>query len=178
MVYRRALQLRPVKSLKHIVDIRTGVTTGGAVTTVPLIEAVGTPALATPTEVADGSTVSSIYLRVEAVATNTFALQPALYMIVYKDPGNHLADDPAPSGTGTNENKRWVIHQEMIMLAQTVDTAGGSFPRTMFNGVIKIPRSLKRNGFGDKLKLLLGTQGAETTGTANICVQCIYKEFR
>ncbi len=180
MVYnRRALQLRPVKSLKHIVDVRTAVQFG-LVTTAPLIETVSSPALASTAECEDGSTVSSIYLRIEAITTTNFTLQPAFYMIVFKDPGNHLADDPDPSTTGINENKRWIIHQEMVMLSKSDSDAGegAGFPRTIFKGVIKIPRSLKRNGFGDKLKCLMGFQGVETTGVAQVCLQCIYKEYR
>lgn len=177
MVFRRSLQLRPVKSIKHVVDIQSAVVTSG-ISTAPLIETVATAGVGSPTQVEDGATVSAIYLRVEALATETFSQQPAFYFIIFKDPGNHLADDPVPSLVGISENRRWVIHQEMAMLQQTVDGVSAGFPRTIFQGVIKIPPRLKRFGFGDKLKLLAGHQAAESTGTSQFCVQCIYKEFR
>ncbi len=176
MVFRRSnLRLRPVKSLKHIVDIQSAVLTSG-VTVAPIIETTSTPALGSTTEVADGSTISAIYLRVEALTTVAHTLQPAFYMIVYKDPGNNLASDPLPALTGISENKRWVIHQEMVMLAK--DPAVSSFPRTVFNGVIRIPPRLKRFGYSDKLKVRLSHSSGETTGESQFCLQSIYKEFR
>ncbi len=144
-----------------------------------MIETVASPSLGSTTEVADAGTVSSIYLRVEALTTADFTLQPAFYMIVFKDIANDLAD-PNPAGTGISESKRWIIHQEMVMLSQGESSSGegAGFPRTIFNGVIKLPIRYKRFGFGDKLKVLMALLAGETTGVAQVCVQCIYKEFR
>jgi len=175
MPYRSMMRLHPVKSIKHVVDARTAVQFG-LTTTVPLLESVSTPALLSPAQVEDASTVSSIYLKVDAVATTDFTLQPAIYMIVYKDPANSLTGDPDPALAGISETKRFIIHQQMTMLSKDVSVS--SFPRTIFEGVVRIPRTFKRNGLGDKLKLLLAFDGSETTGVAQVCIQCIYKEFR
>ncbi len=175
MVYRRAMALRPVKSLKHVIDATTA-TIDAVVTTVPLATAVATAALASPEEVQDACTINSIYLRAEAVTTEVFTLQPSIYMIVYKDPGDNLSSDPSPNNVGPNPNKRHVIHQEMVMMSK--DPAISSFPRTVFNGVIKLPRGIRRMGLQDKLKALFQGPPGETTGQTQLCVQCIYKEFR
>ncbi len=167
------MSLRPVKSLKHVINISTAII-GDTVTTVPLAETVAVSNLASPTEVDDGSTIHSIFLQVEAVTTAVWSLQPAIYAIVFKDPGDDLAN-PQPNLVGISAVKRFVLHQEMRMLAQ--DPAVSDFPRTVFSGVIKMPPRLRRMGYQDKLYLLLqGTAGG--TGTAQVCIQCIYKEFR
>ncbi len=95
-------------------------------------------------------------------------------MLVFKDLANQLSN-PAPSGSGISPVKRQVIHQEMTMVGNGAQTA---FPRTMFQGVIRIPPRLRRFGFGDKLFILLQNDAGESTGITNVCIQCIYKEFR
>ncbi len=170
---RRGSALRPVHSLKHIVDQATSAVTS-AVSTVILIQSADSPTLGNTAQVMSGSTVNAIYLRVETLATSGFSGIPRVYMAVFKNPGNALGS-PNPSSLGDADEKRYVIHQEMQMLAPLADSA---FPRTLFQGVIKIPPRLKRFGYNDRLTLLLAHDVAETTGITNICAQCIYKEFR
>jgi len=170
---RRMSALRPVKSLKHVVNISSAII-GSTVTTVPLAETVAVSNLTSTTEVDDGSTINAIFLQVEAVTTAAWSLQPAIYLAVFKNTGDDLAN-PQPNLVGISGVKRQVLHQEMKMLAQ--DPEISDFPRTVFSGVIRIPPRLKRMGYQDKLYCLLqGTAGG--TGTAQICLQCIYKEFR
>jgi len=63
----------------------------------------------------------------------------------------------------------------MIMVASAADV---QIPRTMFQGVIKIPPKLKRFGVDDRLLVAFQHDSAETTGITSVCVQCIYKEYR
>ncbi len=169
MVFRRRLgqSLRPVHRIKHVIDVQ-----GGAVIGVPrsdtLILAVDAPVLANRTEVETGSKVNGIYLRVEINATTSAALSNA-YMMVAKNPGGNLGF-PNPNAVGANDNKRYVIHQEMVMLQQQ----SGSNPRTLFNGVIAIPRGYRRFGPNDTLIVNTFSPGV----TLNVCIQCHYKEFR
>ncbi len=165
MVFRRGL--RPVRSIKHIVDSSGGLVAGSTSTT-DLINTVADPDLSVANAVADGSTVHSIFLKVEGYATNTAGLAN-MYMLVFKNPGANLTG-PNASGAGIVDEKRFIIHQEMVMLEK--NTTGN--PRTLFHGVIKIPRSYKRNGIKDKLQLLIKTVNV----TGDFCAQCIYKEFR
>ncbi len=166
--------LRPVHSLKHIVDVATSTVTN-VITTIPVIESAQNPGLANVTQVEDGSTVNAIYLRVEVIATAVFDSVPRIYMLVFKDPGTGLSIPP-PSGAGGNADKKFIIHQEMTM----VGGKGGvePFPRTMFSGVIRIPPRLKRFGYSDRLILLFQHDAGEGTGITNVCIQSIYKEFR
>jgi len=173
MGFNRAI--RPVRSLKHVVDVPTS-TVLGVKSTVPIIEADPNPALGNVTEVAQGSTINAIYLRVECLGTTSFTQVPRVYMAIFKDPGGAFPS-PEPNGTGVSDIKRYIIHQEMIMISG-VGLEGSGFPRTLFNGVIKIPPRLKRFGYNDELVVLLQNGAGETTGIANVCVQAIYKEFR
>ncbi len=126
------------------------------------------PTLAGTTDVQTGSTVNGIYLDVEVVATTSAAL-PNVYMYVIKNPGGNLTL-PAANLVGSNDNKRYVIHQEMVMFQRQ----DGSNPRTLFKGVIKIPKGYRRFGPDDFLQIMMLSPGV----TVEFCLQCHYKEFR
>ncbi len=140
-----------------------GVSTGNIV-----ITTIDAPVLANTTEVETGSTVNGVYLNLEAYATTAAALSN-VYMILFKNPGNNIAA-PIPNAVGGNDDKRYVIHQEMRMLEQQ---AQGN-PRTIFNGVIVIPKGLRRCGPNDRWSVQLISPGVNI----NYCLQMIYKEFR
>ncbi len=169
MVFRRrsGLSLRPVNRIKHVVDRQAGVVIATQLNT-DLIEAVDNPVIANTSEVITGSTVNGIFLVVEINATTSAALANA-YLSVFKNPGNNLTI-PAANTVGSNDNKKYVIHQEMVMLQQQ----DGSNPRTLFKGVIAIPRHYRRFGPDDKLIVSILSPGV----TLNLCLQCHYKEFR
>ncbi len=168
MVFRnRGMAIRPVHRIKHVVDLQFASTAGTAVPQI-LITAVDAPVLANVTEVETGSKVNGIYLHIETNATSSAALSNA-YIIVYKNPGFNISD-PAANAVGANDNKRYVIHQEMVMLQQQ----DGSNPRTVFNGVIVIPRGYRRFGPNDQLRIVTLAPGTNN----NWCLQCHYKEFR
>ncbi len=172
MPLRTGLRLRPVNSKKHIVDVATSAVLA-VLSAIPIIESNDAPVLGSPTQVLSGSTVNAIFLRVEALATNVFAGVPRIYMSVYKDPGGN-AGNPNPNGSGIDDKKRFILHQEMTMLGGNETSA---FPRTVFQGVVRIPPRLKRMGYGDRVRILLQNGAGETTGITNVCIQCIYKEF-
>ncbi len=167
MIMSRYTRLRPVQSLKHIFDKQgaLGVNTQVVET---LVNAVENPASTVATEVDIGSTVGSIFLNVQVSATSTAALAN-VYMAVMKNPGNNITV-PQANVIGVSDNRKHVLHQEMIMTEKNTT----SIPRTLFKGVIKLPRSFKRFGIEDQLQLLLLSPGT----TYEYCVQCIYKEYR
>ncbi len=170
MVFRRRFQnnrLRPVNRIKHVVDRQGGIAVGAG-TTIDLITASDTPDLANDDEVETSSTVNGIYLKVEVNATSSAALSNC-YMYVAKNPAGAIAL-PQANVVGISSVKKYIIHQEMIMFQQVTN----SNPRTLFNGVIAIPRGYRRNGPLDKLSLRLFTPGV----SVNFCIQCHYKEFR
>ncbi len=165
----RGLRLRPVNRIKHVVD-RQGALPNNSNVLEILINASDTPDLATNNEVQTGATVNGIYLKVEVVRTQaTSGVLTNAYLAVYKNPGGNIATI-SPNTVGINDNKRFVIHQEMVMTEQQ----GNGNPRILFNGVIVIPRGYRRFGPNDTLILVMLSPG----GTMNYCVQTHYKEFR
>ncbi len=170
MVFRRRFSrnsLRPVNRIKHVVDIQNALVLAVSSFEV-LIKCVESPVLANSNEVEIGSTVNGIYLDVEVHPITSAAL-PNVYLAVYKNPGGNLDAIPA-NAVGINDNKRFVIHQEMVMMQKQDD----GNPRTLFKGVIVIPRGYRRFAMNDTLLLSLIAPGVNT----NYCVQAHYKEFR
>ncbi len=129
---------------------------------------VDAPVLASPDQVETGSHCYGIFLKVECYATTAGALAN-VYMSVTKNVGGNIPGI-TPNAVGTNDSKRYVIHQEMAMLEQSVN----GNPRTLFAGVIKIPRGYSRNGPDDRLELRIFAPGVNI----NVCAQTHYKEFR
>ncbi len=160
--------MRPVHRIKHVVDQQFAIPIGGANTVVELVKTVDAPVIGNTTEVETGSKVNGIYLHVEVVATTSAAL-PNVYMIVTKNQGNNLVF-PAANAVGASDNKRFVIHQEMLMAQKQ----SGSNPRTLFNGVIVLPRGYRRMGPDDRVKLEFLSPGV----IWDVCMQAHYKEFR
>ena len=162
----RSMMLRPIQRIKHVVDIQGGAV-GGAVTTDNLIVTADAPVLGNTSQCLTGSTVHGIYLKVECYST-TNAVLNNVYLMIGKNPGGNLAL-PNPNVVGSSDNKKYIIHQEMIMLQKDVN----SNPRTLFNGVIKIPKGYKRNGPNDLLRMHL-----LSGNNIDYCAQAHYKEFR
>ncbi len=165
--FRRMASIRPVQRIKHVVDAQ-GTLTSPTVLPTTLVAATDTPTLAVTTTVLTGSTVNGLYLRVEVAATEVVSI-PNAYLMVYKNPGGNLTF-PVGNVVGSDDNKKYVIHQEMVMLQ--ANTAGN--PRTLFNGVIVIPKHLRRMGPNDLIKVDVFSPNTNLT----ICVQCHFKEFR
>ncbi len=163
----RGLSLRPVNRIKHVRDSQ-GATTAGTQVVQSLITTVDAPVISNTNEVETGSTVNAIYLKVEIVATSSAALSNC-YLAILKNPGGNLTI-PNANVIGANDNKRYFIHQEMIMLQKQ----DGSNPRTLFNGVIVIPRGYRRNGPDDDVNILIFSPGINF----DFCYQAHYKEFR
>ncbi len=170
MPFRRSsMSLRPVHRIKHVVDKQFAVAAGATVPQI-LIKAVDAPVLANADEVETGSKVNGIYLKVEVSRTGTTSdVLSNFYIAIMKNPGFNIAD-VSPNSVGIDDNKRFVIHQEMVMTQGN----NASNPRTVFNGVIVIPRGYRRFGPNDQLRLITEAPGTNM----NVCVQCHYKEFR
>ncbi len=158
--------LHPVMRIKHVVDSQGGLVAGTQLD-VNIITAVESPALANTKEVEIGHTVNAIYLRVEVYATTAGALNNC-YLMVYKDPGGNTTP-PQANAVGASDNKRFSIHQEMVMLQKAV--AGN--PRTLFNGVIVLPRGYRRFAPNDLLIVSLLSPGVNM----DFCIQVHFKEF-
>ncbi len=159
--------LRPVNRIKHVIDSQAAATAGTQIAT-SLIDTEDAPDLADTDSVHTGSTVNAIYLKAEAVALTSAAL-PNIYMAVFKNPASALTA-PNANVIGSSDLKKYFIHQEMNMMQRQ----DGSNPRTLFNGVIVIPKGYRRNRPDDNMSVLFFSPGINF----KVCVQCHYKEFR
>ncbi len=169
--FRSRMALRPINRIKHVVDF-SGALAQATNLPVTLVAATDTPTLANTSGVETGSTVHGVYLRVEVASNEAIDLGaiPNFYMIVWKNPGGHVTQ-PAANAVGADDAKRFVIHQEMTMIE---NKGQGSNARTVFNGVVVIPKGYKRMGPGD---LLLAAFLCPALATV-VCLQCHFKEFR
>ncbi len=166
----RGMALRPVQRIKHVVDAQATVALSVVLPTIIMV-ATDAPTLALTKSIQTGAKVYGVYLRVE-VASNDAQVAgaiPNVYMIVAKNPGGNLTL-PAPNAVGPSDNKRFVIHQEMVMIQNVVS----SNPRTLFNGVIAIPRGYSRFGPNDELTVNILSPQIDIS----VCIQAHFKEFR
>ncbi len=160
--------LRPVNRIKHVID-KQFATALGVIENTNVAISNDNPTLANAEQVLTGSKINGIYLKVEVVNTGVTGVLANAYMMVAKNPGGNLTL-PAPNLVGISDNKKYVIHQEMVML-QMQDNSN---PRTLFNGVIVLPRGYRRMGPNDLISVNIFSPGVEI----NACIQCHYKEFR
>ena len=163
------MALRPVNRIKHVVDSQFA-TALGVPQDITLIASTDTPTLGVSNSCETGSKVNGIYLKVEVVSTSETGVLNNAYITIGKDPGGNIGIING-NVVGINDNKRFIIHQEMVMLDSESTT---HVPRIIFNGVIAIPRGYRRNGPNDLLVIRSFTPG----GTAAWCMQCHYKEYR
>ncbi len=170
--YRRmSMAMRPINRIKHVVDGSSTIAANfNLIQTIA--DATDVPTLAASESVETGSKINGVYLRVEAASNEAIDLGaiPNFYLAIWKNPGNNVVI-PAPNAVGVSDNKRFVIHQEMTMLE---NKGQGSNARTLFNGVIVIPKGMRRMGPDDRLGFSLLCPALATA----ICWQAHYKEFR
>ncbi len=162
--FRRGLGLRPINSVKNIVDGTFLGVGAAAITTVGLVDVVNTYAGGV-TEVPIGAKVSSVYLFVQVISTGTGTANADFYIIARPA----AVVNPVPGTTGGNIARRFILHEEKGIPGNSGD---GAAPLT-FRGVIKIPRGRQRMGEGDVVQLVI-----RSADGYNACVKCIYKFYQ
>ncbi len=167
----RGMALRPINRIKHVVD-SSSTDAAAATGSHTIASATDTPTLGATASVETGSKISWFYIRFEAASNEAIDLGaiPNYYWYLAKNPAGEVAL-PVPNAVGGNDAKRWVIHQEMTMIE---NKGQGSNPRTIFNGVIKVPRGMQRMGPSDVWIIHTLSPALNTAA----CVQVHYKEFR
>ncbi len=166
---RRGNYLRPVNTLKHVIDQQAGIAID-AQQIFELAEGVDAPVHTSASDQVNiGSHVKSFFLNVQVAPTSAGALSN-IYMYVFGNPGGNVVTVPNGNVIGTSDFRKMVFHQEMMMTTKDVNTDA----RTLFRGVIKVPRKFARIGAKDKLSIAFYSPGV----TWDLCFQSIYKEIR
>ncbi len=134
--------------------------------------ATDTPTLALTSSVETGSKINGFYIRFEVASNEAIDLGaiPNFYFMVFKSQGD-VVTPPLANAVGASVNKRFSIHQEMTMIE---NKGQGSNARTVFNGVVVIPKGMRRMGPLDRWTV---QTLCPTLATAQ-CIQTHYKEFR
>ncbi len=166
----RSMALRPIHRIKHVVDASATLASGTKLNQA-LIVAVDAPTLGNITQVETGAKVNGIYLKIEVASNETEVVGaiPNVYLMVFKNPGGNNTF-PNANVVGTSDLKRYVIHQEMIMM----ENSKGGNPRVLFNGVVVIPKGMRRFAPADELRAQVFSPQIDIA----VCFQCHYKEFR
>ncbi len=165
----RSMATRPVQRIKHVVDAQGTVSLGTDFAFV-LARSDDTPT--GNAECQTASTVNGFYIRVEVASNDDLVIgaTPNVYLMVAKNIGGAFTM-PSPNAVGASDLKRYVIHQEMTMIE---NKGKGSNARTLFNGVVVIPKGMRRMGPGDIWNCTVLCPQLDTAQ----CLQCHYKEFR
>ncbi len=144
----------------------------GGLGSFPIALATDTPTLAATNSVETGAKINGFYIRLEVASNEAIDLGaiPNVYMILAKNTGGNLTL-PLPNLVGGNDNKRFVIHQEMTMIE---NKGQGSNSRTLFNGVIVVPKGMRRMAPNDLWSLNILSPALDIAA----CIQVHYKEFR
>ncbi len=161
--FRRGNNLRPINSVKNIVDSTLIGQGAASVVEVALGTAVNDYTGASAT-IPIGAKVSSIYLFVQLLPATGTANVDWYFM---KRPSGIGA--PVPGATGGDNARKWILHEEKGIPGNAAD---GAYPLT-FKGVIKIPKGRQRWGEGDNMFVNL-----RGTDVWNACVKCIYKFYQ
>ncbi len=169
--YRSRMALRPINRIKHVVD-NSGTLAKATQFIMNIATATDTPTLAATGSVETGSKVNGIYIRFEVASNDPIDIGviPNFYFYVAKNPGGNLTL-PSPAAVGADDNKKWIFHQEMTMIE---NKGQGSNGRTVFNGVVVVPKPYRRMGPNDVLFVNVICPGLDTA----VCMQAHYKEFR
>ncbi len=161
----RGLGLRPINSVKNIVDATNLIVGAGVVTNITLALTVNDYAGGV-SSVPIGAKVSSVYLfnQIQQQAVNS-----NVDWYVWKGPGSISAVMPVPGVTGGDVNRKYILHEEKGIPGPMNN---GSPPLT-FRGVVRIPRGRQRFAENDILQIKL--RGA---AAYDQCLKCIYKFYQ
>ncbi len=162
---RRSLNLRPINSVKNILDT-TQLSVAAATTTTVVVAATVNDYAGGATDVPIGAKISSIYLFVQILPTAGTA---NVDWYIWKRPGSVTTNGPVPGATGGSVDRKWIMHEEKGLPGNAAD---GAYPLT-FKGVIRIPRGRQRMGESDSIRIQI--RGADIH---NFCIKAIYKFYQ
>ncbi len=170
--YQSRMAKHPINSLKHVVDFQGGIIGAAAPTIVQLVKGEDNPVVGSnPEQVNIGSHVNAFYLNIQVAAAGSGALAN-IYFFIAGNPGGLISNASFPNGNvvGTSNLRKMIFHQEMQMTEKNTT----AFTRTLFRGVVMVPRKFRRIGAKDLIILSLFSPGVDF----DICFQCIYKEYK
>ncbi len=175
MVFNRRNSLRPVNSIKNVVELSGILAATTDTILLTAVTAVDSPALAVLQDVEKGCTINSIFISLFFYSEGGEVANevPLVDWYIWKNNANQStgAEIPTPGATGANPLKRYILHQEKG-LAGGGDASLTGVPM-VFKGVIKLPRTFKRMGLDDRIQIV-----GRSNFATKFCVQAIYKWYK
>ncbi len=179
MVFRRrGMGLRPINTVKHVVDTSTIIAAGVSTVLQNSVITVDTALLANAADIDAGSKISSIFYSIYVFSEGGELANevPLTDFYFLKNPGNtwgafNATNLPTPGASGVHINKRHILHEEKG-LAGGGDASLTGVPM-VFKGSIRIPRGRQRFGQSDRFLVAIKTQF-----NSKVCVKAIYKEIK
>ncbi len=176
---RNRMALRPIDSVKHIVETNSILAAGVNTVLLDIINGVDTYSLSDTNGVPTGAKVNGFYLSFFAYTEGGELASevPLVDWYILKSPGEVYGDTfaattlPTPGSTGNHQNKSKIIHTEKG-LAGGGNLALNGVPM-VFKGVIVIPKGMRRIAENDELLLC-----ARANFATKVCVQSIYKHYK
>ncbi len=167
---RRGGSLRPVNSIKHILD-SSGVLTGGFTSASPIAVAVPNVDTSTfkPGDVRVGATINGFYLSIFIIGETGAPVVGAQDWYLAKFHDGQTTVQPVPGQTGTSMVRNQIIHEEKGLVGSGDGTA------MAFKGVIAIPKSMRRMREGDLWEIRI--RNGDTGTNAQFCIKAIYKSY-
>jgi len=171
MVFRRGnrSQLRPINSVKNIVQEISAVAAAAQATTV-IAQAVDAPTLAATTEVEKACRINQIYIEVWIYGAAADNVNSPITWMLFQNPSNAFTT-PAPSTVGASDLKRYVI----AMGKGLVGNQAVGNPPYLIRGWFAVPKVRRRMGQDDTINFVLINN---TAGVINTCKLFIYKWYK
>ncbi len=170
--------LRPIKSIKHVVETSAILAASTNTIGLNLLTGVDAYTLADVDGVPAGSRVNSVFVSVFVIAEGgeVAAEVPLVDWYFLGDKGGAMGSgftsttQPTPGATGSHLNKSMILHTEKG-LAGGGDASLAGVPM-IFKGVIKIPPKFRRIQNNDLWKINM-----RANFNSKFCIQCIYKHY-
>ncbi len=179
MPFRQRNALRPIDSVKHIVET-SGIIAASTNTVIEdILDGVPAYSLATSNGVPTGAKVNGFFHSMFIISESGEVANevPLVDWYIIHNPGHawgttfDASNLPTPGSTGVHKNKRHIIHTEKA-LAGGGDASLSGVPMA-FKGVIVIPKKMRRVGEDDAFTLCIRANFA-----IKFCVQSIFKHYK
>ncbi len=172
MVFRRrSSALRPVNSIKHVIDTEGALAMTGASSISDVVVAVPNldPNSFTPNEVRVGAKVNGFFISVFIIGSSGAGIGASInwYIIKVHDQQTVL---PLPGETGSSAIRNQIFHEEKGLAGSADGTP------MAFKGVIAVPKGMRRMRQGDKFQIVIALNAA-ATDAATFCLKAIYKSY-
>ncbi len=163
---RRGSSLRPINSMKNVVENTGGVTTTQA--SLVIAKAKDNPATTVNNDVQRGCIIKAIYLSFDVCGLAGTGVLQRTNLYLFKNPGANLTL-PSAFSVGTSNEKKYSFRQWSFMTMRNQD----GNPPNHFEGWIPIPKRYQRMGTDDLLELVFENDSS----TGHISMECIYKWY-